>query len=113
MPKNVIWKRRKAPKNGPKSTSNPPETCKHPSAKRLLNVGTIHAIDQVVMVENLGFRLKKVNYGRLPKWILDRIANGHYVQEIETGDVWNKSIDSDLAWDLLQWKQAQQQEGNP
>ena len=63
-------------------------------------------------MESLGFSLKKVSYGRLPKWILERISNGQYVQEAETGDIWNKSLDSNLAWDLLQWKQAQQQRKN-
>ena len=63
-------------------------------------------------MRDLGFELKKIDYGRLPKWILERIATGQYVQELATGDIWNVTLDSDLAWDLLQWKQAQQQEEN-
>jgi hypothetical protein len=54
------------------------------------------------------FELKKVDYGVLPEWIRDRIRLGLYVQEVETGDVWNRTTDSHLALDLWTWKQHAQ-----
>ena len=51
------------------------------------------------------FKLRKVDYGLLPEWIQDRIRLGLYAQEAETGDLWNRTTDFDLAHDLWAWKQ--------
>ena len=54
------------------------------------------------------FELRKVDYGILPEWIRDRIRLGLYVQEAETGDLWNRTTDFDIAHDLWAWKQQAQ-----
>jgi hypothetical protein len=57
------------------------------------------------------FELKKADYGILPEWIRERIRLGLYVQEAETGDIWNISQDGRIAWELIVWKQAQSAQG--